>query len=392
MRLSLVRSVLLGSILAPGAALCSGEHFAFATLEDDTYVGFALIRTGTEKPTGSIGEVAFPRTNSVSRVLVDEDGNTYFGYRLEVKSAKSSKFEVGVKPLTADLKKELRRLIPCPDCPLPRLLAPLPRYPAPRVISDGDVFTLDLLVNPDTNERIIDVVKISKSPIDVATMKTASSKVTRALKAVRIAETHMLGGRYSLAVKEFKKALAIHPNNAVIHNKLGICYQRSQDINNAEREFKEALRINPSYAAVWNNLGALEHGRGRYKQAIKHYQKAISLKHDFATVHKNMGTAYFALQRFEEGYEAYQTAYRFDPTILEASATMPVDGTRESVSMECFFIAKICAANGQVEAALIFLRKAMDAGFKDFKRIKRDADFKAVVADPRYKKLVEEFK
>jgi Tfp pilus assembly protein PilF len=392
MRLVILSSGLLCASLASGVALCDSEHFAFAKLENETHVGFALLRTGAAKSTSSIGEVALPRSNSVSRVLIDEEGLTYFGYRLEIEPEDRAKFKVSVKPLASGLAKELRQMTPCEGCPLPRLLAPLRRYPAPRVISDGDVFTLDLLVNPTTREKIIDVVKVSRSPINVTTMAASSAKVTEALRSVRLAEIHMLSGRYSDAVKEFKKALEIHPNDAVIYNKLGICYQRSQRIDDAERAFEAAVKINPNYAEVWNNLGAIEHGRGKYKQAIKAYEKAASLKPAFATAYRNMGTAYFALGRFEEGYEAYQTAYRFDPTILEGSTTMPVHGTRQSVAIECFYIAKICAANGQVDTALIFLKKAVEVGFKDFKRVKNDPDFKAVLADPRYKQLVEESK
>ncbi|MBN2370499.1 MAG: tetratricopeptide repeat protein [Vicinamibacteria bacterium] len=392
MNRALLFSGFLGASLAQGAAFCASGHYAFATLENGAHVGFALLRTGTASSTTMMGEVSLPRSNGVSRVLVDEKSRTYFGYRLEVELKNRSVFKVSVQPLASDLAKDLRRMFPCENCPLPSLLAPIPRIPAPRVVSDGDVFTLDLLVNPKTQEKIIDIVKISKSPINVETMKVSSSKISESLRAVKDAEIHMLAGRYTNAVKEFKKALDIYSEDAIVHNKLGICHQRSQRINDAERAFKEALKINPDYAEAWNNLGALDHGRGDYKQAIKHYKKALAVKADFATAYRNMGTAYFALQRFEEGYEAYQTAYRVDPTILDATATMPVDGSRESIAMQCFYVAKIAAANGQTKTALFFLHKAVEVGFKDFKRLKRDPDFKSVVADPRFKQLVEESK
>ena len=397
-----VVAVLLGVALcwsAPASAggeSPPGESFAFATLENGTFVGFALLRPGANPPGESIGEVAFPRSNGVSRVLVDEGKVMYFGYRLEVEPAGKGQFKVTVRPLGSDIEKELRRKIPCSDCPPPRLLAPLLRYPAPRVVADGDVFTLDLLQNPTTQERIIDLVKVSQSAISAATMRASAARIGEAILAVKRAEIHMSSGRYEAAVAEFGKALAIHPNDATIHNKLGTCYLRSQRMGDAEKEYQEALRINPSYAEVWNNLGALEHGRGRYKQAIKNYQQAInyyqkaqSPRPGLATAYKNMGSAYFAIQRFDAGYEAYQAAYRLDPTSLEAPATMVVGLPGESVAMEVFYIAKICAANGQIEAALTFLRRASDAGL-DFDRVARDPDFKEVVADPRYQQLLKD--
>jgi tetratricopeptide (TPR) repeat protein len=375
-----------------------GEPFAFATLENGTFLGFALLRPGTAQQGDSIGEMAFPRSNGVSRVLVDEGGVTYFGYRLEVEPTGKGQFKVTVRPLGSDIEKELRRKIPCLDCPPPRLLAPLLRYPAPRVIADGDVFTLDLLVNPTTQEKIIDLVKVSQSAISAATMRGSAARIAEALLAVKQAEIHMSSGRYEAAVAEFTKAVAIHPNDATIHNKLGTCYLRSQRMGEAEKEYQEALRINPSYAEVWNNLGALQHGRGKYKQAIKNYQQAInnyqkaqSPRPGLATAYKNMGSAYFAIQRFDAGYEAYQAAYRLDPTSLEAPATMVIGLPGESVAMEVFYVAKICAANGQIESALAFLRRASDAGL-DLDRVTRDPDFKEVVADPRYQQLVKDVK
>jgi tetratricopeptide (TPR) repeat protein len=371
-----------------GAEPACGEHFAFATLEDGTHVAFALLRKGAARCDASIGDVVFSRSNEVSRVLVDEGGVTYFGYRLEVERSEKASFKVSVIPLGSGIAKELRRSIPCPGCPAPRLLAPLLRYPAPRVVRDGDAFTLDLLVNPATQEKLIDLVKVSQAPIPAAMMRASATRVAEALEAVREAEAHMVSGRYPEAIQEFRKALAIHPNDATIYNELGICYQRSYRMDQAEEQYQQALRVNPAYAEAWNNLGTLDYGRRRYKEALKSYQKARSLNPKLSSIYKNMGAAYFALRRFDDGYEAYQTAYRLNPAILETPATLVVGAVAPGVvAMENYYFAKICAANGQLDSALVFLRRAIDAGFSDFDRLERDPDFVAVVKDQRYGEL-----
>ena len=84
--------------LAAGAR--ADERFAFATLENGTSIGFALVRTGEPGPAGSMGEAALPRSNSVSRVLWDRETGAYFGYRVEVeKKAGPQPFRVTFKPL-----------------------------------------------------------------------------------------------------------------------------------------------------------------------------------------------------------------------------------------------------------------------------------------------------
>jgi predicted negative regulator of RcsB-dependent stress response len=52
-----------------------------------------------------------------------------------------------------------------------------------------------------------------------------------------------------------------------------------------------------------------------------------------------------------------------------------------------FYLAKVLAAHGQLDAAFEFLGRAKDAGFSDFARVAADPDFAALVKDPRYERL-----
>jgi hypothetical protein len=77
---------------------------------------------------------------------------------------------------------------------------------------------------------------------------------------------------------------------------------------------------------------------------------------------------------------------RLDPTILESQGpAIPAAGI--DAATQSYYLAKLLAANGQVDAAIEFLRRAKEAGFRDFARVASDPDFRAVVADPRYKEL-----
>ena len=78
-----VAACLAGALLAAAAA-GADERYAFATLENGTSLGFALVRTGTAGAAETMGEAALPRSNTVSRVLWDRETGAYFGYRVEV--------------------------------------------------------------------------------------------------------------------------------------------------------------------------------------------------------------------------------------------------------------------------------------------------------------------
>jgi tetratricopeptide (TPR) repeat protein len=297
-------------------------------------------------------------------------------------------FRVSFKPLDrASVERELNQRRDCPGCPPPAPLGAGPRFPAPQLLAEGEALTLELLANPATGERILDVVRLSARPVTPEAMAAAAARALEGEEAVRRAAVHVARGRYAAAADEYKKALAVQPNDPTVHNKLGICYQQLKDDSMARREYDRALALDPGYAQVWNNVGTLEQARKRFKPAVRAYKKAIETRPGLATPWKNLGSVYLALGRVQEAFEAYQEAFRLDPTILESQGPgIPAVGIDEAT--QSFYLAKLLAANGQTDAAIEFLRRAKAAGFRDFARLASDPDFKAVVADPRYKELV----
>jgi Flp pilus assembly protein TadD len=321
--------------------------------------------------------------------LYDQSGATYFGYRLEVETLSGRRFRMKFRSLGDEVAGELQRRLDCPTCPLPIALARAqPRFPAPFTINDGDVCTLDLLANPQTGEKIVDVIKVSGRDIPGDTMRAAGERIREALKLALAADILAARRNYVQAIAEYQKALKINPNDPVVRNKLGLCLQWSGRPEEAQRQYEQAIKLSPAYAEAWNNLGAYYHGRLKYGQAVKNYQKAVDTKPGFATAYRNMASAYFAQNRLEDGYQALQTAFRLDPTILSGGAV--AIQTQDSMAhTQYFFFAKINAANGQVEEAVRFLAKAFERGFKDCSMISRDADFQKIQKEPSFRQLLE---
>ncbi len=50
---------------------------------------------------------------------------------------------------------------------------------------------------------------------------------------------------YSDAATEFQKALKLSPRDQLLHNKLGVCYQRMGQLALAEREYDQARKLDP---------------------------------------------------------------------------------------------------------------------------------------------------
>ncbi len=188
-------------------------------------------------------------------------------------------------------------------------------------------------------------------------------------------------------VTAIKAAIEQHADDAKLHNRAGICLQQKDKPKDAEKAYKRAVKLDPQYAAAWNNLGALNHAQRRYKAAIKSYDKAIAADPQLALAHKNRGAACLARGDVEQAFASFNKAYALSPTVFEQGASMSVAVSNENMATQYFYYAKLHAAAGRLDTALQFLQKARELGFNDMSRVRRDPDFKGVVADSRFAPL-----
>ncbi len=271
---------------------------------------------------------------------------------------------------------------------MPAPLGGGPQFPAPQQLGEGEALTLELLANPSTGERILDVVKLSGREIGSEVMRTAATRALGAQQAIRNADLHVVRERYPQAVEAYRAALEVQPNDPSVHNRLGICYQRMGNDALARREYERALELKPGYAEVWNNIGSLEQSRKRFKEAVRAYKKAIEIKPTLAISWKNLGAAYLAQGNVPKALEEYQEAFRLDPTIVESQGpSIQAEGI--DAVIQYLLITKLLAQNGQKDAAFVYLNKAKAAGFHDWAKVESDPAFKDLLKDPRYKELTE---
>ncbi len=79
------------------------------------------------------------------------------------------------------------------------------------------------------------------------------------------------------AIEQWKKALALIPEDAEVHNFLGIAYHRVGRLDSAIREFQAATRLDPEYYQAWNNIGYMYFLKGDYRGALVYFEKAIEI-------------------------------------------------------------------------------------------------------------------
>ena len=86
----------------------------------------------------------------------------------------------------------------------------------------------------------------------------------------------------------------------------------------------------------------------------------------------NLGTAYFARKKYDDALKAYQQALSIDPEVFEhrnaAGVLLPERAVEERAKFR-FYLAKTHAKAGNHERALLYIRKALEEGFKDREKL-----------------------
>ena len=240
-------------------------------------------------------------------------------------------------------------------------------------------------------------------PTSVAAGSVDSAGTTnRNLPAEARADIYMARKMYSDAIDYYRRSLDQgNSTKAVVWNKLGIAYQMSLDYRNAQQSYRRAIRLQPGFAEAWNNLGTIYFLQGegcrshfgficarKFKASIKQYQKALAITPNSASYHMNMGASYSRLKKYEEAFAEYHAALALDPDVLSKHSAMGTVIEAGLSDVEYYFnLAKVFASLERPEDSVRYLKRAMEDGFHDFKRLDKDPDFLKISNSPEYMAL-----
>jgi tetratricopeptide (TPR) repeat protein len=196
---------------------------------------------------------------------------------------------------------------------------------------------------------------------------------------------------YLDALDYYRAALNKHPNDSRLMNKIGITELMMQRFKEARKSFELAIRMDHHYADAYNNLGVIYYETKRYGAAVKQYQKAIAVDPSSASFFNNLGAAYFSKRSFEPAVAAYEHALELDPDVFERSSRNGVQAqlpSPEDRARYDYTVAKLFAKMGLSDQSLEYLRKAMEAGYKDLKNVYKDVEFAQLRKNPRFTELM----
>jgi tetratricopeptide (TPR) repeat protein len=213
---------------------------------------------------------------------------------------------------------------------------------------------------------------------------------THALSFEERADIFMARKSYEDAVDYYYRALKqTHMANAVVWNKLGIAYQQLQNFSASRKAYNQAIRHQKSYTEPMNNIGTTYFMEKKYGKSVKYYLRAIKLNPDSASYHLNLGTSFMHMKKYKESVDEYKTALTLDPNIFsQRSAFGTTIEARGADPEYYFYLGKVFASLGRAEDAVRSLRRALEDGFKDRKRILDDPDFMKISQNPAYVELM----
>ena len=193
---------------------------------------------------------------------------------------------------------------------------------------------------------------------------------------------------YREAIEAFREG---PPKDAVLRNKIGIAHHQLMQLDTARKYYEQAVKLKPTYSEAINNLGTVYYANKNYRRAISQYKKAIKIAPDSASIHSNLGTAYFARNQIALATEEYRIALKLDPNVFEHHSSYGVMLQERNVQDRAkfhYWMATLYAQDGRNELALQYLRKALEEGYKERKKLPDDPAFAGLRELPEFKLLL----
>ena len=86
---------------------------------------------------------------------------------------------------------------------------------------------------------------------------------------------------YDLAIKHYKRAFKLNPDDTEILNSLGYCYEKVKNYEKSIRAYSKFLDEEPFSAEGWYNLGVVYNKHSEHEKALDAYEFALAIDDRF---------------------------------------------------------------------------------------------------------------
>jgi tetratricopeptide (TPR) repeat protein len=125
-------------------------------------------------------------------------------------------------------------------------------------------------------------------------------------------------GQYDEAIKEYREALRLHPDNVLVLSNLGVALAKQGHLDEAIEQFREVLRTAPNNADAHYNVGIALAQQGHPEQALQEYNEVLRLNPNDVRAYNNLAVALANLGDREGSLKALRQALAIDPNNADA--------------------------------------------------------------------------
>ncbi len=247
-----------------------------------------------------------------------------------------------------------------------------------------------------------------------ATFRTAQPLVAKALELDdHLPEAHATMARlvqdylrnWEEAEKEFRRAIELHPNWAIVCNSYAVHLAKRGRLEQAVTEIQRAEILDPYSLGVHDCAAAIYRGALDYEASIRECRWMLEIDPNFVPAYTKLGMALLQTSRFEEGVAAMEKAREISHGGLLATSYVAyayglVGRSEEALELihelergsEERFVSPYNVAIGYAglqdrDATLSWLRKAYEIKASTLGAIHVDPTFEFLQGDPEFQEL-----
>ncbi len=127
-------------------------------------------------------------------------------------------------------------------------------------------------------------------------------------------------GEWDKAEADFRKSLALSPDQPLVLNYLGYSLvEKNEKLEEAQEMIEKAVAARPDDGFITDSLGWLLYRVGKYQEAVEPMERAVELVADDPIINDHLGDVYWAVGRKREARFQWRRALSFGPDEKDAN-------------------------------------------------------------------------
>jgi len=130
---------------------------------------------------------------------------------------------------------------------------------------------------------------------------------------------------FDAAIDAYEDAIYYNPRYAQAINNLGYCYKEKSVLvpglrlyAYAVKKYREAIAIQPDNAGFYYNIGNAYTHQGKLRKAFQAYKTAVDLEPGFAKAHFNLARTYQRFRKLDKAIEEFELYLRYgNPAVFD---------------------------------------------------------------------------